>query len=761
MESTHRLKNQILPIAISVALINWTSRTMFGVFDIGVLIIAVIFTCVIFASYNFAQKHSRIKVLLFFAFSFLYLVICQIAANVGSINLIIFLFAVYGYASTIYYFTIIRYRVAVVFMIGLISFLVHSARTAKGITIHFVVYILLFFLLYFERTRKKRAETQGHKTQINQWYYMSMSLFLLIVFLISLVTPKPSVIPRLAYVNAVIEQVVQPLGGAAAAQQNLFQGINSNLYNPLSLKTQSQLDSLSAPLSDRILFEVAAEEPLYLKIQSWDKYEDNVWKVGNKDLQEYKPIENFYNDGIKYNVFASLIKKAREEGIVLSSIPETSEIWNYASTSQAKRKATVINVNNFSTKIIPIPIGAIDVYSEYGNSENIFMNKLGSCSIREMDTQIRWKSYDVEYMTQRIIKNSFEHKLIEILDRTRAESLLNMETFKKGNGESIEISYDNLKVLYDTAEDLKSVYENYTQLPQNISERVYNLAQSITEGKESHYDKALAIEQYFHNSDYVYELNPPRIPSGADAIDFFLFESRKGFCIHYASAMVVLARACGLPARYSEGYVADEFDSSIGRFVVRDKDAHAFPEIYIPGYGWMVFEPTVSVMEQDALTVFFGKVQSALISFANAVMNVIEIVPPWVRVLFIPFFLFTLLFWIWVLRKVYIHSWKKRMLRLDASKSVDRILSRIIKLFSIVNLNRDLNETPLQYGQRVYKESGIDVSDFIEVFNKSKYAKIGPSVEDIKLGIALYGNVVDYIKGRLKWFNLLKYFWFV
>lgn len=760
MESTHRLEKQILPIAISVSLVNWTLRSMFGPFDVGVLILTVVFTCVIFAAYNFAQKHERIKVLLFFGFSFLYLIACQVAVSARCMDWVVFLVAVYGFASTVYYFTIIRYRVAIVFLTGLIPFLTHSARTAKGITVHFLIYLLLFFLLYFERTRKKRAEAQGCNISINKWYCISMSVFLAVIFVISLVVPKPSVIPRLAYVNAVIEQVVQPLGGGAA-QQNLFQSINSNLYNPLSLKKQSQLDSMTAPLSDRILFEVAAEEPLYLRIQSWDKYENNVWKVGNKELQEYKPVSGFYNDGIKYNVFVNLVKKAKEEGIVLPLPADASEIWNYNSTPQARKKATIINVNNFSTRLIPVPIGVIDVYSEYENSENIYMNKSGSCNIGKDDTPKNWQSYDVEYMTQRIPKSSFEHKLIEVLDRTTAESLLDMNTYKKNNGEPLDISYDNLNVLYWAAEDLKNVYENYTELPQNISDRIYNLAQRITEGKESPYEKALAIEQYFHNSGYVYDLDPPRLPRGAEAVDYFLFESKKGFCIHYASAMVILARACGLPARYSEGYVADEFDSGTGRFIVRDKDAHAFPEVYIPGYGWMVFEPTVSVREQDAISQFFSKVKSVLTSFRETVVNFVEIMPPWVRIMFIPFFLFSLMFWIWFLRKMYVHSWKKRMLKLESDKAVDRILLKIIKLLNVVNLNRNLHETPLQYGQRIYKESGIDILGFVEVFNKSKYAKIKPSVEDVKLGISLYGDTVIYVKGRLKWFNLLKYFWFV
>lgn len=761
MEGIYGLKKQVLPIALSVAMINWTSRSMFGLFDIGILLMAFVFTCMIFVAYNFAQKHGRIKVLLFLAFSFLYLIVCQIVLTLGNRNLIVFLIAVYGYASTVYYFTIIRYRVAVVFLIGLIPFLIHTSRTAKGITIHFTVFIILFFLLYYERTIKKKVGTGNRNTGNNKWYYMSMIVFLAIVLVGSLAAPKPTVIPRLAYVNAVIEQVVEPLGGAAAAQQNLFQGINNNLFNPISLKTQSQLDSLSAPLSDRILFEVDAEEPLYMRIQSWDKYENNVWKVGNKELLEYKLVENYYNDGVKFVVFAELIKRAREEGIVLSTLPEASEIWNYASTPQAKRKATIINVNNFSTQLIPVPVGTVAAYSEDDNSGSVFMNKSGSCNTGGSGSLRPWKSYNLEYMAQRIGKNSFEHKLIEALNEETAESLLDMGVYQRDNGESLEISYDNLNVLYGSYEDLKSAYESYTQLPPDISDRIYNLAQRITEGKDSHFEKALAIEQYFHNSDYVYDLDPPRIPGGAEAVDYFVFESRKGFCIHYASAMVLLARACGLPARYSEGYVVDEFDSSIGRFVVRDKNAHAFPEIYIPAYGWMAFEPTVSVMEKDALSIFFDKMQSALIAFGETVTNLIGVIPIWVRVLFIPFFLFALLFLGGLIRIAYIHLWKKKMLRIDGNKAVDRIFFRIIKLLGVVNLNRDMHETPLQYGKRIFEESGIAISDFVEVFNKSKYARIKPSSGDVRLGIALYRDVVIYVKGRLKWFNLMKYFWFV
>jgi len=68
---------------------------------------------------------------------------------------------------------------------------------------------------------------------------------------------------------------------------------------------------MTAPLSDRILFEVAAEEPLYLRIQSWDKYENNVWKVGIKSCRNTSLFSGFYNDGIKYNVFVKFGKKSK------------------------------------------------------------------------------------------------------------------------------------------------------------------------------------------------------------------------------------------------------------------------------------------------------------------------------------------------------------------------------------------------------------------------------------------------------------------
>jgi hypothetical protein len=75
-------------------------------------------------------------------------------------------------------------------------------------------------------------------------------------------------------------------------------------------------------------------------------------------------------------------------------------------------------------------------------------------------------------------------------------------------------------------------------------------------------------------------------------VEYFLFDLKQGYCDYFASAMVVLLRAQGIPARLATGYVAGKFDNNTRKFVVTEEEAHSWPEVYFPGYGWMAFEPS-------------------------------------------------------------------------------------------------------------------------------------------------------------------------
>jgi transglutaminase-like putative cysteine protease len=131
---------------------------------------------------------------------------------------------------------------------------------------------------------------------------------------------------------------------------------------------------------------------------------------------------------------------------------------------------------------------------------------------------------------------------------------------------------------------------HYLQLPNSLPARVRNLAIELTATESNPYDQARAIEDYLRA--YPYTLQLPKSPANVDLVDYFLFDLKKGYCDYDASAMVVLARAAGLPARLMIGYATGTYDESHQRFVVTEAEAHSWPEIYFPGYGWIRFEPT-------------------------------------------------------------------------------------------------------------------------------------------------------------------------
>lgn len=129
----------------------------------------------------------------------------------------------------------------------------------------------------------------------------------------------------------------------------------------------------------------------------------------------------------------------------------------------------------------------------------------------------------------------------------------------------------------------------YTALPQGIDQRVYQLAQRLTQGLSNPYDKALALQNHLMNS-YTYSLEVDYPPQGQDFVSYFLLESGQGYCSYFASSMAVMARMAGLPARYVEGYLVPAREG--GATVVTGKNAHAWVEIYFEGAGWLSFNPT-------------------------------------------------------------------------------------------------------------------------------------------------------------------------
>lgn len=128
----------------------------------------------------------------------------------------------------------------------------------------------------------------------------------------------------------------------------------------------------------------------------------------------------------------------------------------------------------------------------------------------------------------------------------------------------------------------------FVELPTNISESVQTLVDTITRNKPTAYDKAVAIQNYFRTS-FSYDVSVPRGNSNRDLDNFIQF--KRGYCEQFAAAMAIFARIEGIPARVSIGFTRGERRKD-GSWSVTTADAHAWPELYFAGAGWLPFEPT-------------------------------------------------------------------------------------------------------------------------------------------------------------------------
>lgn len=125
-----------------------------------------------------------------------------------------------------------------------------------------------------------------------------------------------------------------------------------------------------------------------------------------------------------------------------------------------------------------------------------------------------------------------------------------------------------------------------------IRNRTFDFARKVTAGAKTDFEKAEMLQHAIENQA-AYTLNPPALSTKEDAVEQFLFETKRGYCDLFGTAMAVCARAVGLPSRYAVGYSIGSLDlDDAGYLTVRQRDAHAWAEIYFEGKGWVVFDPT-------------------------------------------------------------------------------------------------------------------------------------------------------------------------
>jgi transglutaminase-like putative cysteine protease len=324
-------------------------------------------------------------------------------------------------------------------------------------------------------------------------------------------------------------------------------------------------------------------------------------------------------------------------------------------------------------------------------------------------------------------------------------SWLNENYFYKDKATTIFESDNPYQILKDRA---KLIKEQYMALPSVLPDRVKKLTMEITAGYDATYDKLKAIEAYLRQ--YRYTLHPDKVPVGNDFVDDFLFESQKGYCTAYASAMAIMGRCIGVPTRYVEGFVATfGEEQGTATFPIRDKQAHAWAEAYIEGVGWIPFEATPNYFTirynkwkerpkptEDDYSDFMNQYQhraeynvqkinpnglsQRIDQKPNKVTDTLIGVIIFLTILII--LILVLLFYYFILR----YQYKKAFEKADHNRRMYLIFLRILYLLKLEGFTLEPQETILMLADRVkehFHYERITFSEVAYIFMRYRYAQ--------------------------------------
>lgn len=499
----------------------------------------------------------------------------------GYANLVVFLIAVAS--AIIFYLLTIKQLTKIILGIALFAALivlsVYGFDISKLVVAICLLYILTIFLEQYEKYYTRKAGRQEREEGI--LYLVPVCLLLAVLSVCLPSGPKPIQWKMFKYIyNKVSEQIETLslnldywLGGGDSEFS-----INMTGYSDKSvrLSTKGQLVD-----DDRVALKISGlkkYDAVYLIGSVSDTYTGSSWgKSKDAYLTGY---DDYLLDFMElYYALARLSPEQLKENRYLE--------W----------RSIKIQYNSIKTKTFFYP----------GKMSEYLFNPSSYDKIETQKAQINFKKavgrgtvyqafyYDLNLTNEAFIQllkdaDSFSYEQYpQSTEKNPATINYLKNSTLRQSGITELFDYDYNEILRARA-DL--IDQSFTRLPDELPDRVYNLAHEITEGYESRYEKLKAIELYLLNN-YSYSNRAPRVPEGMDYVDYFLFESKSGYCTSFATALAVLGRCIGIPTRYMEGYIAkfEEKDED-NMYRVKNSYAHAWAEAYIEGVGWIPFEAT-------------------------------------------------------------------------------------------------------------------------------------------------------------------------
>ncbi|MCX7856765.1 MAG: DUF3488 and transglutaminase-like domain-containing protein [Deltaproteobacteria bacterium] len=170
-------------------------------------------------------------------------------------------------------------------------------------------------------------------------------------------------------------------------------------------------------------------------------------------------------------------------------------------------------------------------------------------------------------------------------------------TFLLLNFKGERLKYTVLSEISDVISEEVTNIRDYVQVPKNIPQSIKKLVAELVNGSRSDLEKVRRIYEFLTSGEYRYSLKD--LPIGNNALEKFLFENKKGNCEFFASAFVLMLRVANVPSRLVLGFVGGEYNEMGKYYIVRQKNAHTWAEVYIKGRGWIRFDPTVNLLAMN------------------------------------------------------------------------------------------------------------------------------------------------------------------
>ncbi len=627
------------------------------------------------------------------------------------------------FSMVTFYYTQVYYRTSAIMLVTLIPYVVY-VKLIREVAIGYVMVAIVLnvaaFLFNVRKQRDRDKRIVGYKKGL-----VSVFLYAVCFILIAFAIPKSE---ETKYYHFFEEWF---LGGNTSVPVPEEYGVQSehsgNADNFNQLTNRQLYNIYNADLS----------ETLYLRRQVFDYYdfENHRW-YGEKDYSKYTtPYEITNTDTINLTrtKFLELLRKTEEVS------PGFLEKYNLQEICNSDFNEEVINATvftrNFESFYLPAPVKTISISMGYDGS-TVYTNTHRIYG-RENVPFARNQSYDIEYVSDSKVKEDWISQggsdMTYDTEKKMLDELYEIWIRKQGEWNEEDALVWDIDWEYMDIERYARACEKNTE---KISEEVVELAVEITKDCTYEWEKAEAIERYFHEEQYVYDLE---YDAPDDSVEYFLFEGKTGTCSDFASAYVLLARAAGLTVRYVEGFVPTrEVTANYEwHYVVRTKTAHAYPEVYIPNLGFVVYEPTVGIVADSGQTRNYGVV-SYVITIVMRVGTIFAGV----------IFLIALILLVSRIIAPAINEtyFLKKVHKAENGTALIMLYKRIRDKETYAYIKDSMADTPYEFALQFEYVFQQDISALIYLVEKAAYRNVSITNQEKQVALEIYQQIKSIIK---------------